>query len=389
MAKKKICSWLDSNIKGGIQILNDGIYPCCGTAEPMIYEDGLDYNKITMKDIQNGRLKVYELMNKNEACMGCDQIVEKDENDIDIGKIQILSAGLFSTCNLRCKYCYFTHEQLGAQLSPKRTKLLPLVKKFADADLLKETVELRVAGGEPTLFEDLPETLNFLAEKYSSPSFVLLSNSTIDKKAKILAENLKNVNKKINKTLYTSIDAGTPETYKIVRGKDLFNSACKNIIKYAKKGTFNNINLKYILLFDHSNTSDKDIFGFLKFAQKVVLNNKNGGSTMTIDCDMLSKEPFDEEMVAAAGKLYYVTNKILGMNIYYCGGALAHSNKTGSKRIAQLEKYASDYPKMTKSFKENLYLTEFRIAAVIKTINNSLNYKKIMRILRLLKILHT
>ncbi len=374
---KKICSWLDSNIRGGIQILNDGIWPCCGQSEPMFQEDNLDYDNITIDEIKKRRFKVYELMNKNEACVGCEQIVEKPEDEIDIGKIAYLSIGLFATCNLRCKYCYFTHEQLGAKISPKRKKLLPLVKRFADADMLKETVEMGVAGGEPTLLEDLPETLNFLAKRYKSPSFVLLSNSSIESKTKKLAQELKKVDTNIVKSLYTSIDAGTAETYKLIRGRDLFKSVCKNILNYAKEGVFKNINLKYILLFDHENTSDKDIFGFLNFVQKVYLTNNNT-TCITLDYDMLSKKVFDDEMVAAAGKIYYVITKIFGMNLYYCGGGLTPCSKKGTENIKKLEEYAKNYPQMSKGLMENLHLVTYKVMAKVKKI------KRLIRILRII-----
>ena len=382
--KKKTCRWLDSNTWGGIQILDDKIYPCCGPSEPLYDEENLDYSKISIDELLEKRRVLQKDVMEGKACIGCDQIIEKEESDIVVDKISYLSIGLFSTCNLRCKYCYFTHEQLGKKLSPKRTKLLPLVKKFADADMLKNTVDIGVAGGEPTLFEDLPETLNFLAERYSSPGFVLLSNSTLENKTKKLAEELKKVDKKLQKTLYTSIDAGTPETYKAVRGKDLFNAVCKNIINYAKKESFNNINLKYILLFDHINTSDKDVFGFLNFVKKVMLNSKNCKLSITLDCDMLSNEPFDDKMIAAAGKIHYIASKIFGINICYCGGGLVHYSKKGEERISLLEEYARKYPKLRKSFKERAYLAMFKIASFYNIIKNSFNLNKIARLIKLL-----
>ena len=374
---KKICSWLDSNIRGGIQILNDGIWPCCGPSAPMFKDSNIDFNSISIEEIQKQRLMVYELMNKNEACVGCEQIIEKPETDIDIGKIAYLSVGLYATCNLRCKYCYFTHEQLGAKIAPKNKKLLPIVKKYADADMLKDTVEMGVAGGEPTLLEDLPETLNFLAQRYKSPSFVLLSNSSIESRTQKLARELKNVDKNIIKSLYTSIDAGTSKTYKEIRGKNLFKSVCKNILNYAKEGVFNNINLKYILLFEHENTSDKDIFGFLNFVLRVYLT-QNGKTCVTIDYDMLSQKIFDKEMVAAAGKIYYVVTKILNCNVFYCGGGLTFSCKKGTDAIKKLEEYADNYKNMPKSLFEKYYLAKFKMFVFVKKLKHFLNILKII-----------
>ena len=380
--KKKICSWLDSNIRGGIQILDDRIYPCCGISEPMFAEKDLDYSKITVEDIRAKRNELVEQINAGNACQKCEQIIEKEEEDINVGKISYLSIGLFSTCNLRCKYCYFTHDELSKKLTPQRTQLLPFVKKLAEGGFLKDDVQMGVAGGEPTLFEDLPETLKYLEEHFSKPSVILLSNSSVTARVNKIIEELKDC--KLSKTLYTSIDAGTPQTYEKIRGRDLFKNATENIINYAKNNIFDKITLKYILMFDHSNTSDKDIFGFLNFFNKVRKYQK-GVIGMTIDCDMLSKEPFDERMIAAAGKLYYVATEIFGVEVTYCGGGLVHTTAQGKERINLVEEYASKYKTLPKSLYEKLMLKRYEICSLISNFNKCFyTYKRICRLIKIL-----
>lgn len=381
--KKKICSWLDSNITGGIQILDDKIFPCCGTQEPFYAEKNLDYSKISIEELMAKRKELYERINCGTACKGCERIIEKEENNIDIGKIGYLSIGLFSTCNLRCKYCYFTHEELGKKLTPDRTHLLPFVKKLYEHGVLKNNVSIGIAGGEPTLLEDLPETINYLSEKCTQSSLVLLSNSSISNRIEKFATDIKKC--KIQKTLYTSIDAGTADTYKLIRGRDLFYAVKNNLIYYAKNNTFNNIILKYILMLDHSNTSDKDIFGFLTFFGCIMMHQKNK-ITMTIDCDMTSSAPFDERVIAAAGKLYYAATKIFGVDVNFCGGGITNDSLSGRKRILKIQEFADKYKQLPKSLNENFTILKLHLFAayihIIKTL------RLIPRIFNLAKILY-
>ncbi|MDD3594280.1 MAG: radical SAM protein [Candidatus Gastranaerophilales bacterium] len=355
--KKKTCEWLDSNVRGGLNILDDKIYPCCGPSKPLYDEENLDYTKISLDELQQKRKKLQDLINEGKACQGCERIIEKEEDEINVGPVSYLSIGLFDTCNLRCKYCYFSHEQLGAKLKPERTKVLPLVQKFAEGNLLKDDIGLGLAGGEPSLFEDLPETLNYLAEKYATPDVSFISNASIKNKAESLAKKFPYVNKKILKRLYTSIDAGTSETYKNVRGQDLYFTTCNNVINYAKTDSFEEIILKYIFLFDHSNTSDKDVFGFLNLA-RIVQKHQKGKTIITIDYDMCANKIMDDEMIAAAGKLYYGA-KLLGIDIVYCGGALAPGNIAGKEAIDKLEQFAQTYEYKEKNEQEMYYLEEF------------------------------
>ena len=219
-----------------------------------------------------------------------------------------------------------------------------------------------VAGGEPTLLQDIPETCRFLEEKCPNPTVMLLSNSSIKKRTEEITNTFKDL-KKIKRNLYTSIDAGTRKTYENVRGKDLYKTVCQNLISYAKNNTFDVITLKYILMFDHSNTSDRDIFGFLDLFSKVAVRQK-GIMSMTIDCDMLSDKEFDEPMVAAAGKLHYVSEKIFKTPIVYAGGGLILCNKRALNRIHQIENYSDAYKKMPKTMYEKLMLAKIQVVAL-------------------------
>ena len=147
--KKRTCKYLDTNMWGVMQITPEYISPCCMGAESLYKDKNLDINKISIDEYMQKRKDFAELINQGKVCKGCELIVEKDEECVDIGKVSYINLALFSTCNLRCKYCYWTKEQLSAKLDESKTYILPFVKKLVEHDALKEDARLGLWGGEP------------------------------------------------------------------------------------------------------------------------------------------------------------------------------------------------------------------------------------------------
>ena len=187
--------------------------------------------------------------------------------------------------------------------------------------LLRQNVCLAIAGGEPTLFDDIPETLEYLNENYKYARFNLQSNSTLTKKVEKLIKPLQNF-KAGYKNLYTSIDAGTRETYRRIRGKDLFNDLVKNLLNYAKTGTFTSMQLKYILLNEEGmyNLDLKDLWGYARLVAKIRYFNPNK-TDIIIDRNLYERGiRFSQDMLEAAVILAYVAKKLnLGICYSACG----------------------------------------------------------------------
>lgn len=346
--KKKTCSWLDGNINGGVQMLAGKVFSCCVCSQQILPKMYNDFSEVTAREIMDARKIFMEKLNNSEVCDGCPMIVEKDEEDIDEEKIGYLSFGNFSSCNLRCKYCYFTDEELSKPTNPMQRKILPFVEDCHKFGFLKKDFTLGLAGGEPLFFDDIEETCRFMSENYEESGLTLLSNSSVTSKAKALAPKLANLPKNIRTQLYTSIDAGTPETYKLIRGRDLYNEVTNNILTYAKLNSFTTINLKYILLNNTPNIEDKDIFGFLDFVNEV-LNSTDSNIAVTIDKDMFDVTEFEGKILEAAAKLYYVSQYILNINLSFGGGGINAATPQGQKKIKKIKNKAQEYAVSEKS----------------------------------------
>ena len=78
--------------------------------------------------------------------------------------------------------------------------------------------------------------------------------------------------KKNEATLTTSVDAGSIETFKLVRKVNQYEKVLKNLKKYYEKSP-NNLIIKYILTEDNSSISE--IESFVKDMKKYGLSKAN------------------------------------------------------------------------------------------------------------------
>lgn len=335
------------------------VFSCCVCSQEILPKMYNDFSEVTAREIMDARKIFMEKLNNSEFCNGCPMIIEKDEEDIDEDKIGYLSFGNFSSCNLRCKYCYFTDEELSKPTKPMQRRILPFVEDCHKSGFLKNDFTLGLAGGEPLFFDDIEETCLFMSKNYEESEVTLLSNSSVTSKVETLAPKLAKLPKNISLQLYTSIDAGTPETYKLIRGRDLYNEVTNNILTYAKLNSFTTINLKYILLNNSPNIEDKDIFGFLDFVNRV-LNSTDSNITLTIDKDMFDVTEFEGRILEAAAKLYYVSKYILNINPSFVGGGINAGTPHGQKSIKKIKNKAQEYANSEKSNYETEQLNRLK-----------------------------
>ena len=85
-----------------MQILPDSITPCCMSSAVFYKDNNFDINKISIDEYIQKRKEYAELINQGKVCKGCELIVEKDEECVDIGKANYINLSTFTTCNLRC-----------------------------------------------------------------------------------------------------------------------------------------------------------------------------------------------------------------------------------------------------------------------------------------------
>lgn len=370
----KTCLWLDSNIWGGLHIINDKIYACCPRSVPLLVDDDLDLKKISGDDIQTARKQLQQGINdgSRKECDGCKYLIEKNLSDIDIGPITSLVLHPHTTCNLRCCYCVLSEEKLGAKLTDENARILPIIKNLKESGFLKENYELSLGGGEPMLIKDLKDIMAFIKTGH----FTLISNSSVSAKCDDVIEAL-NAYPEISKTLITSVDAGTRETFKKIRQRDLYYETYANILKYIQHKVFSQIILKYIFLDSYANSSDEDIFGFCRAVNMIAAKN-SAETYVIIDADIRNAKdnpdkyykdeindeaenyeykPADEKIITAAGKMYYALHYLCGVEVKFIGGRFnPDSSDVGAQDIERIKAFAADYQHTPKTAEETYLL---------------------------------
>jgi organic radical activating enzyme len=358
---------------------------------PLLVDDDLDFSQITFDELHNARTSLYEGINDGtrKECDGCKYLMEKDESDICVGPVENVILHPYTTCNLRCSYCYFTDKELGAAFDQHKAHIVPVLENFYNSGILKKNFfSLSLGGGEPAFVRDLKETLDFLSSKWEHSSFVLISNSSIKQKVPYVIESL-NSTPNVTKTLITSIDCGTRETYKRMRGRDLFIDSVENIQTYATSGVFADITLKYILLEDGTNDSPDDVFGFARFVKDIAEKNPHTTSVVidadvkvtksasdtyfktSIDpdnVDVFTYKPITDDMLVAAGKLYYAIHTLLGVEVKFAGGRLSDRSDVGTRDVGRIKEYAEQYHSSRKPAKERHFLKAIKPVPGLKTI---------------------
>ncbi len=218
-------------------------------------EEKFNYSVSDIREAKEGIHKALNSANGYEPCNGCPHLEFKEWEGSPIEKgIDYLSLEYHSVCNMRCSYCcdtYFGGEQASYSV-------IKLINEFIEKGLLTNTNYLVWGGGEPTLDRNFNEILDSILAMNIGPKIRMISNST-------------NYSEKIKKGidedkvfLVTSIDAGTDEVFRKIRGLNGLERVLFNLKKYSKDKP-QNIIIKYIIKDDNSNFDELD-----KFVEQII-----------------------------------------------------------------------------------------------------------------------
>lgn len=188
-------------------------------------------------------------------------------------KVTVLSLSLAYPCQLSCIYCdlptngmHFPNreEELKKACSIDINKLLNALKKNGK---FQPSEPVQISGGEITVSPKKDELLNAVSEY---PLQIFTNGILYDEKiAELTARD-------DGSFLNISLDAGTKETYRAVKGLDVYEKVCETLRKYKDSGS--HILLKYIIL--PENCSKEDFDGFTALAEEIA------PMSISIACDV-------------------------------------------------------------------------------------------------------
>ncbi len=219
-----------------------------GDAE--MYQVNSDEDVDVDKILQSKR-DLYEAINRGEEtqCSGCPYLSNEEWPSLDKLKINNLSIESQTHCNARCSYC---NETYYGGLEPNYN-LKATYYKFASTNVFSDDISIVWGGGEPLLMKDFEKIFCLYTDNLRPKHNRVFSNAILF--SPLLATYLKE--RKIYLT--TSIDAGTKETFRKVRGVDSFETVLKNLSKYVIQ-SISRVTIKYILTEDNQDISELNSF---------------------------------------------------------------------------------------------------------------------------------
>jgi len=267
LKKFKTCSSLEKSL----YIAPNEIRACCqrffykgkmrGDAKLLTVTD----NAPSATDIKEARQKLFEEIqnDKNEDCKGCIFLKETNVKPTINSNISHLSIEHHSVCNLRCNYC--SEVYWGGKRS--KYNVTEFISNLSKDHCLDSCNQVVWGGGEPTLDKSFKEILETI-HRYANPKIYhrVFTNSVRYNEA--ISSFLKIGIIKIT----TSIDAGTENTFKLVRGRQKMREVFENLEKYSKIEP-TSITIKYI--FTDDNYKEDELLAFVENCKKYHLENCN------------------------------------------------------------------------------------------------------------------
>ena len=258
-------------MKNSLHFFHDEIRTCCANAKGPILYPNYNGEDINWDDFFAIRKKYVDNINSRfgdsipDECKNCykthtsmsDSKVPAFENIIERVYIQNNMA-----CNAKCYYCTFHDEDKAA-----RYQVLPLIKQLIEKEILSKKAYVFLSGGEITLSTEFEELLELLVSYLERNVDIATSGIKYSKAIeKAFSE------RKLNMLL--SLDCGSRETYKKIKGVDAFDTVVSNLKSYTDKTDFAKINtvLKYIIL-DDMNDNFEEISKFFEVVKMLGVEN--------------------------------------------------------------------------------------------------------------------
>ena len=270
MLKENILSYKCCKfIRNGLNFTRTGVRFCNKLSA---YNEGniAAYSKDFYKEFVNKKHSIIESCKNNnipEYCTNCIYLEEKDWDKEDDAKITEVEIFHWNQCNCACVYCG-NRSETQLKITEKKGKsefvdLYKVLKSFIKEGHFAKEVNVSFVGGEPTLLKEFNDILKlFMKQKYKMH---ILTNGILYEK--LFAKFLKNGGENY---ITISLDCGSKDMFKRIKGVDKFDDVIKNIKHYIKdSGEYSkHLIIKYILI-EGLNDNKEEIIKWLELCKSI------------------------------------------------------------------------------------------------------------------------
>jgi organic radical activating enzyme len=301
---------------------------------PIISEFG--GGDLPIEKIISGRQRIIERHKAGhivDECQQCPRLAEDDweSDDARFGRYPIdeVTIAHFTTCNIRCNYCYTVRneEDATAPLS-KVPRLLRTFQELVKNGHLAPYATVRFSGGEPTLLPEFDDLVTLLSD-YGARSIVY-TNATRRSDAIIRALKQDTVE------LILGIDAATSEVYRAIKKMDYNERVWDNVAAYcAAQGSAaaNKIWAKFI--FTIENYRESDLFLARAVAAGIKHIYYDFDSSRIILSERSREALLPEEIIERLGELRYGC-LVKGVELAFAESGLAWLTPERAARVEEI-----------------------------------------------------
>jgi sulfatase maturation enzyme AslB (radical SAM superfamily) len=211
----------------------------------------------------------------------------------------LLGVAQFAYCNIECTYCYLqTQDPASFADGFNPYPVLPAIRGIIEAGQLAPRSLVDWGGGEPTIYKEFDELLARLTAH--GCSHWIHTNGT--RLPKPLLNGLSS--KRIH--VLCSLDAGTRETYRLIKKKDFFDRVWRNLERYVDLGC--HVVAKYIMTEENCERRELELFidrvkrtGIRSIVIDIDYNFPDPSPRVLAGLAMLKRMAFDRRIHAGCG----------------------------------------------------------------------------------------
>tara|TARA_Y100000992_G_scaffold301533_1_gene272673 strand:- start:569 stop:1867 length:1299 start_codon:yes stop_codon:yes gene_type:complete len=280
-----------------------------------------------VSDIKKARQKVFDEIqeNKNEDCKGCVFLREVKEKPNINSNISYLSVEHHSVCNLRCTYC--SEIYWGGKRS--KYNVVEFITYLSENRTLDNCDQVVWGGGEPTLDKSFEQILEAIHEKANPKIYHRVFTNSVRLSDPIIKFLKKGLIK-----IVTSVDAGTAETFKKIRGREKLENVFENLSKYAKIDP-NKVTVKYI--FTEGNIKEEELNAFVENCIKNNLQNCNYQISLNF-----KKSKLESDILKAVTYLFFKLSTNGFKKIFLDDHVMMRFNSLNENEHKMIKKYLND-----------------------------------------------